>query len=148
MVKQATASNETHAADAAAADASVSKFLDAVWMERGLSANTLAAYRADLTALAVKIQLAERSARTVWCIFDNTASGAAAANLSMRGLTFADIEKSFDPTVAVVVDGVFLGTSTGQFLDFYDIGKIEVLRGPQGTGEQGIALFHGTTVLP
>ena len=26
-------------------------FLDAVWMERGLSPNTLAAYRADLTAL-------------------------------------------------------------------------------------------------
>ena len=50
MVKQATASSETHAADTA--DATVSKFLDAVWMERGLSANTLAAYRADLTALA------------------------------------------------------------------------------------------------
>src|SRR5262245_7033099 len=30
----------------------ISRFLDAVWMERGLSANTLAAYRADLTALA------------------------------------------------------------------------------------------------
>jgi integrase/recombinase XerD len=29
----------------------VSRFLDAVWMERGLSPNTLAAYRADLTAL-------------------------------------------------------------------------------------------------
>ncbi len=27
------------------------RFLDAVWMERGLSPNTLAAYRADLTAL-------------------------------------------------------------------------------------------------
>ena len=33
-------------------DPAVSRFLDAVWMERGLSANTLAAYRADLTALA------------------------------------------------------------------------------------------------
>ncbi len=31
---------------------SIGKFLDAVWMERGLSPNTLAAYRADLTALA------------------------------------------------------------------------------------------------
>jgi integrase/recombinase XerD len=29
----------------------IERFLDAVWMERGLSPNTLAAYRADLTAL-------------------------------------------------------------------------------------------------
>jgi integrase/recombinase XerD len=35
----------------AVADPTLQKFLDAVWMERGLSANTLAAYRADLTAL-------------------------------------------------------------------------------------------------
>ena len=33
-------------------DPAVSRFLDAVWMERGLSANTLAAYRADLVALS------------------------------------------------------------------------------------------------
>ena len=33
-------------------DPAVSRFLDAVWLERGLSPNTLAAYRADLTALA------------------------------------------------------------------------------------------------
>ena len=50
MVNQAKAQNEAHATDTA--DVTVSKFLDAVWMERGLSANTLAAYRADLTALA------------------------------------------------------------------------------------------------
>src|ERR1700749_2821061 len=35
-----------------AADPALQRFLDAVWMERGLSANTLAAYRADLTSLA------------------------------------------------------------------------------------------------
>jgi integrase/recombinase XerD len=33
-------------------DPAIGRFLDAVWMERGLSQNTLAAYRADLTALA------------------------------------------------------------------------------------------------
>jgi integrase/recombinase XerD len=34
------------------AEAVVERFLDAIWMERGLSKNTLAAYRADLMALA------------------------------------------------------------------------------------------------
>jgi integrase/recombinase XerD len=33
-------------------DPALQRFLEAVWMERGLSANTLAAYRADLTSLA------------------------------------------------------------------------------------------------
>jgi len=45
--------------NADSSDPAVSRFLDAVWMERGLSPNTLAAYRADLTALAR--WLAERS---------------------------------------------------------------------------------------
>ncbi|MDP9084537.1 MAG: TonB-dependent receptor [Pseudomonadota bacterium] len=66
-------------------------------------------------------------------IITNEGAGAAAANLAIRGLAFADVEKSFDPTVGVVVDGVFLGTNTGQYLDFFDIAGFEVLRGPQGT---------------
>jgi integrase/recombinase XerD len=37
---------------AVSAEAVVERFLDAIWMERGLSKNTLAAYRADLMALA------------------------------------------------------------------------------------------------
>ena len=60
-------------------------------------------------------------------------SGASAANISIRGIAFADIEKSFDPAVGVNVDGVYIGTSTGQFLDFFDIESLEILRGPQGT---------------
>lgn len=60
-------------------------------------------------------------------------TGAAAANISIRGIAFADIEKSFDPAVGVNIDGIYIGTSTGQMLDFFDIGSIEVLRGPQGT---------------
>src|ERR1700681_587579 len=33
-------------------DPAIARFLDAVWTERGLSRNTLAIYRANLTALA------------------------------------------------------------------------------------------------
>jgi integrase/recombinase XerD len=50
LVKHATARADSVAADAT--DPSVTRFLDAVWMERGLASNTLAAYRADLTALS------------------------------------------------------------------------------------------------
>jgi len=60
-------------------------------------------------------------------------TGSSAANISIRGIAFADIEKSFDPSVGVYVDGVYIGTSTGQLLDFFDMESIEVLRGPQGT---------------
>jgi integrase/recombinase XerD len=35
------------------AEVSIDNFLDAIWMERGLAANTLSAYKADLKALAV-----------------------------------------------------------------------------------------------
>ena len=67
-------------------------------------------------------------------------SGAQAANLSIRGLTYADVEKSQTPTVGVVVDGVTIGTNTGQLQDAFDIAQIEVLRGPQGT------LFGANTI--
>jgi iron complex outermembrane recepter protein len=67
-------------------------------------------------------------------------SGAQAANLSIRGLTYADIEKSQTPTVGVVVDGITIGTNTGQLQDVFDIAQIEVLRGPQGT------LFGANTI--
>jgi integrase/recombinase XerD len=40
----------------------IDRFLDAVWVERGLSPNTLSAYRADLTALDRWLQTRETSA--------------------------------------------------------------------------------------
>lgn len=56
-----------------------------------------------------------------------------ALGASIRGISFADLEKTFDPAIGVAIDGVFLGTNTGANINFNDIEQIEVLRGPQGT---------------
>jgi integrase/recombinase XerD len=42
---------DTDASGTRSTEAIIDKFLDAIWMERGLSANTLGAYRADLVCL-------------------------------------------------------------------------------------------------
>jgi iron complex outermembrane receptor protein len=55
------------------------------------------------------------------------------AAISMRGVGTTDVEKNFDPTVGVVVDGIFIGVNSGAMIKALDIESIEVLRGPQGT---------------
>jgi len=55
------------------------------------------------------------------------------AAISIRGISTTDIEKNFDPTVGVVLDGVFIGVNSGAMLKAIDLQSVEVLRGPQGT---------------
>ena len=59
--------------------------------------------------------------------------GAGAASISIRGVSYQEVDKSLDPSVGVVMDGVYLGTNVGQLVSNFDIARIEVLRGPQGT---------------
>lgn len=66
-------------------------------------------------------------------IIDHISAAPGSAAISLRGINFQDLEKSFEPTVGVVLDGIFLGTNTGNELQIFDMERIEVLRGPQGT---------------
>ncbi len=56
-----------------------------------------------------------------------------AAAVSIRGIGTTDIDSSFEPAVGIVVDGLFLGRISSSALDLFDVERIEVLRGPQGT---------------
>lgn len=66
-------------------------------------------------------------------VIDPVGAGPGGGAISLRGVSFEDIEKSFEPTVGVVIDGVFIGTNTAQLTNAFDFQQVEVLRGPQGT---------------
>src|SRR5690606_13364658 len=55
------------------------------------------------------------------------------AHITIRGMTSMAIERSFEPSAGGVRDGAFLASSTNQMADMFAIGRIESLRGPQGT---------------
>ena len=52
---------------------------------------------------------------------------------SIRGIGYDDNRKTFEPTVGVSLDGVFLGSNSGAAALLFDIESVQVLRGPQGT---------------
>jgi len=77
----------------------------------------------DLTGFAPNLIFSEDGSR-----------GGGGANINIRGIspTRTD-DNSFDAPVAVVIDDIYLGSLSGQVLENFDLERVEVLRGPQGT---------------
>lgn len=55
------------------------------------------------------------------------------ARISIRGVTSTDTTEKGDPSAAFLVDGIYIARPAATLGSFYDLERVEVLRGPQGT---------------
>jgi len=96
----------------------VDRFLDAIWMERGLSANTLGAYRADLMTLGrrlsernIPIERAEKADLL-------SASISVAMNTTAFGLMVA---------IPLLITHAVLTSKTGDIVDSLEMATVKAL---------------------
>jgi iron complex outermembrane receptor protein len=59
--------------------------------------------------------------------------GSPITQIAVRGVGNENVTAGGDPGVAYHFDGVYLGRPTAAATDFFDLERVEVLRGPQGT---------------
>jgi len=63
---------------------------------------------------------------------NNTGIGSANA-YSIRGLNNTESIATFDPPVGSYIDDIYVARQNGNNFTFFDVDRVEVLRGPQGT---------------
>lgn len=61
------------------------------------------------------------------------AQNTASAEIYIRGVGTNNVAAGSDPDVTTQIDGVYIARPSGQFADFLDVERVEILRGPQGT---------------
>ena len=75
----------------------------------------------DMAGIAPNVMLVE------------TPSNNTSATIAMRGGVTINPAITWEPTVGVYLDGVYLGKTQGALFDVVDLERVEILRGPQGT---------------
>ena len=66
-------------------------------------------------------------------IFDSTAGGNLNANLTIRGVSQSDFSAFQESPNSIYVDDIYLASPAAAAFTFYDLARVEILRGPQGT---------------
>src|SRR5512141_400174 len=65
--------------------------------------------------------------------FSLTAGSPLDQELNIRGITNTRLDSpTSDPSVGTFVDGVYIGRTGDYNFDFYDLERVEIIRGPQG----------------
>jgi outer membrane receptor protein involved in Fe transport len=53
-------------------------------------------------------------------------AGPSMGAIFIRGIGYADVDKTQSAQVGVIIDGIFQGTNTGQIIDMFDVERVEI----------------------
>src|SRR5260370_13447605 len=66
-------------------------------------------------------------------VFVSGSAGGESSQFSIRGVTQSDFNGSIEAPVAVYTDETYIPSQQGQTLAAFDLDRVEILKGPQGT---------------
>jgi iron complex outermembrane receptor protein len=93
----------------------------------------ISAINADTLEQRKISNILESSAAIPGIMMTPVTGASSGARIFMRGVGNENTAILFDNAVGVYIDGVYQPRINGQFFDFFDVGRVEILRGPQGT---------------
>ena len=96
----------------------------------------VSAYTADemrVRQISASDQLADITPNLTFDAFAPSSGTGSSSMIFIRGIGQTDFSAVTDPGVGLYIDGVYLSRSIGGSLDFLELERIEVLKGPQGT---------------
>jgi len=94
---------------------------------------SVVAFDSDKLAAGGIDELTDISASVPNLVVNSFNNDPSAVRLFMRGIGQNDVQLTQDPSVALYLDGVYIGSSFGAGFEGVDVERLEVLRGPQGT---------------
>ena len=81
-------------------------------------------------------------------IVDSSIDGGGSVEINLRGISNSDFNETGDPNVSISVDGVYTARPQAALQLFYDVERVEVSRGPQGTLAGRNASVGAINIIP